>query len=332
MPRRTRVTPEGKGEPKDPDAPQADVPAEEPSAQGTDAPRAARATRARAGSKKPSASAVETEPEAPKAAPARRAAGGAGTRAGSRRPSASAVEAEQEAPKAAPARRAAASTGDRASSRRGAATTTVVEPEATAPEVKAPEAPIREVHRLLLKYRQEAMPALVKEFDYTNPMDVPRVEKVTINIGLAEALQNPRSLENTTRDLTLIAGQRPVVTRARNSIAGFKLREGMAIGLKVTLRGRRMHDFLDKLVNAVLPRIRDFRGISRDSFDGRGNFSLGIREHIIFPEIDYNQIERIRGLQITVVTTAKTDQESIRLLELLGFPFVRVAAPVEATA
>ena len=177
--------------------------------------------------------------------------------------------------------------------------------------------------RLLARFREETVPALTKEFGYISPMQVPRLSKIVVNIGLGEALQNPRALENAGRDLALITGQRPVTTRARRSIAGFKIRDGMAIGLMVTLRGRRMYEFFDRLVSSSLPRIRDFRGLSREAFDGRGNYSLGIREHVIFPEIDYNSIDRIRGLQVGIVTTASTDREGLRLLEQLGMPFVR---------
>ena len=163
----------------------------------------------------------------------------------------------------------------------------------------------------------------MKEFGYASPMQVPRLSKIVINIGLGEALENPAAIENATRDLSLISGQRPVITRARKSVAAFKVREGMALGLAVSIRGRRMYEFIDKLVSSALPRTRDFRGVSRDSFDGRGNFALGIREQVIFPEIDYNSIDRIRGLQVVVVTTAKTDREGLLLLDMLGVPFVR---------
>ena len=154
-------------------------------------------------------------------------------------------------------------------------------------------------------------------------MRVPRVQKIVINIGLGEALTNGRAMENATRDLTTISGQKPVITRARKSIAAFKLRAGNPVGTSVTLRGNRMYHFLDRLVNTALPRIRDFRGISRGGFDGRGNFSIGIREQIIFPEIDYNQIDRFRGLQVNIITSAPNDAESIRLLEMFGMPFVK---------
>ncbi len=177
--------------------------------------------------------------------------------------------------------------------------------------------------RLRQRYHQEIAPRMVKEQGYQSIMRVPRLEKIVLNIGLGEAIQNPKALEAASNDLATISGQRPVTTRARKSIAGFKLRQGMAIGLSVTLRNRRMYDFLDRLVNAVLPRIRDFHGVSQDSFDGRGNYSLGIKEQIIFPEINYAKIDKIRGLQVSIVTTARTDEEGRRLLELMGMPFAR---------
>jgi large subunit ribosomal protein L5 len=172
-------------------------------------------------------------------------------------------------------------------------------------------------------YRNEIAPAMMSEFGFSNVMRVPRLQKIVLNIGLGEALTNSRAMESATRDLATISGQKPIITKARKSIAGFKVREGNPIGTSVTLRGARMYHFLDRLVNTALPRIRDFRGISRRGFDGRGNFSLGIREQIIFPEVDYNQIDRIRGLQVTIATTAQNDAEAIRLLELFGMPFVR---------
>lgn len=177
--------------------------------------------------------------------------------------------------------------------------------------------------RLQDRYRQEVAPKLLEEFGYGNIMAVPRVAKVTLNIGLGEAIQNARALEAAAADLSVIAGQKPVITRARHSIAGFKLREGMPIGAMVTLRGRRMYEFLDKLMNAVLPRIRDFRGVPKDAFDGRGNYSLGLREQLIFPEIEYDKIDKVRGLQVVIVTTAQNDEEGRRLLALLGMPFSR---------
>jgi large subunit ribosomal protein L5 len=164
---------------------------------------------------------------------------------------------------------------------------------------------------------------MMQEFSYRNVMEVPRINKVVLNMGVGEAKDNIRALESATQDLTTISGQKPITTRAHKAIAGFKIRKGMAIGVSVTLRGERMGYFLDRLLNIALPRIRDFRGVSRSSFDGRGNYSMGIREQVIFPEIDYNQIDRIRGLQVTIATSAKTDGEAIRLLELLGMPFAR---------
>jgi len=175
--------------------------------------------------------------------------------------------------------------------------------------------------RLKETYQTDLMPALTKEFSYTSPMEVPRLEKIVLNMGLGEAIQNIKVLDAAMEELTLIAGQRPVVTRARQSIASFKLREGMPIGCMVTLRKRMMYDFFDKLVNVALPRVRDFRGLSDKSLDGRGNFTLGIKEHIIFPEIEYDKIDKIKGLNITIVTTAKTDEEGKALLKMMGMPF-----------
>ena len=177
--------------------------------------------------------------------------------------------------------------------------------------------------RLLQKIIDEIGPEMMKEFGYSSVMQIPRLDKVVVNIGLGEALQNARAIENVTSDLGRITGQRPVTTKAKKSIAGFKIREGMPIGAMVTMRGRRMYEFVDRLLNASLPRIRDFQGLSRNSFDGRGNYSIGIREHTIFPEIDYNSIDRIRGMQIVIVTSAENDQEGMRFLELAGMPFVR---------
>ena len=177
--------------------------------------------------------------------------------------------------------------------------------------------------RLRELYRNEIVPTMMREFDLTNPMEVPRLQKIVLNIGLGEALTNNRAMESATRDLAAISGQKPIITRARKSIAGFKIREGNPIGTCVTLRGTRMYHFLDRLVNMALPRIRDFRGIARRGFDGRGNFSIGIQEQIIFPEIDYNQIDRIRGLQVTIATSSRDDAQAARLLELYGMPFVR---------
>lgn len=171
------------------------------------------------------------------------------------------------------------------------------------------------------RYEEEVVPALVKEFDYTNPMMVPRLTKITVNIGLGEALTNSKAVDAAVADMTTITGQKPVITKAKRSIAQFKIREGNTIGVKVTLRGQRMWDFLERLTRLALPRIRDFRGVPSRSFDGRGNYSLGLREQLAFPEIDYDKVDRLRGLEMTVVTTAKTDEEGQRLLALLGMPF-----------
>lgn len=171
------------------------------------------------------------------------------------------------------------------------------------------------------RYHEEAVPALSKEFGYSNPMQVPRLTKIVVNVGLGEALQNSKAIDATVGDIALITGQKPVVTRARRSIAQFRLRTGNAIGVKVTLRGERMWDFLERLTRLALPRIRDFRGVPSRSFDGRGNYSLGLREQLAFPEIDYDRIDRLRGLEVSIVTTARTDEESKRLLALLGMPF-----------
>ena len=173
------------------------------------------------------------------------------------------------------------------------------------------------------RYRDEAVPTLVKEFGYANPMQVPRLVKIVVNIGLGEALTNSKAVDAAAGDLAIITGQKPVVTKARRSIAQFKIREGNTIGAKVTLRGQRMWDFLERLTRIALPRIRDFRGVPTRSFDGRGNYSLGLREQLAFPEIDYDKVDRLRGLELTVVTTARTDEEAQRLLALLGMPYAR---------
>ncbi len=177
--------------------------------------------------------------------------------------------------------------------------------------------------RLKQLYREQVVPTLMREFGYRNVMEVPCLVKICVNVGLGEAVQNPKAVEAAVNDIALITGQRPVITRAKKSIAAFKVRKGMPIGVMVTLRGHRMWEFLDRLINAALPRIRDFQGVPTDSFDGRGNYSLGIREQIIFPEIDYDKIDKVRGLQVNIITTARTDEEGKRLLELLGMPFAR---------
>ncbi len=171
------------------------------------------------------------------------------------------------------------------------------------------------------RYREEAVPQLVEAFRYGNLMQVPEIQKVVVNVGVGEALDNPRALEGAIGDVRTITGQQPVVTRARKSIANFKLREGRSIGVKVTLRGERMWAFLDRFINVALPRVRDFRGVSPDSFDGRGNYTIGLREQLIFPEIHYDRIDKVRGMEITIVTSARTDEEGRRLLRLLGMPF-----------
>ena len=175
--------------------------------------------------------------------------------------------------------------------------------------------------RLKEYYRTTVVPALMKEFGYKNPMAVPRLEKITINIGLGEASQNPKLMDSAVQELALITGQRPVVTKARKSIAAFKLRAGMTIGCMVTLRGDRMYEFLDRLMNIALPRVRDFRGLSTKSFDGRGNYTLGLRDQLVFPEIDYNKVDKVKGMNITITTTARTDAEGLALLKHLGMPF-----------
>ena len=170
-------------------------------------------------------------------------------------------------------------------------------------------------------YQTEVMPALLKHFSYENVMQIPKLDKVTLNIGVGEAIQNPNALEDAVEELSLIAGQRAIITHAKKSVSAFKVREGMAIGCKVTLRRERMYEFYNRLVNVVLPQIRDFRGVSPDAFDGRGNYSIGLTEQLIFPEIDYDRVNDIRGMNITVVTTAPTDEEGRELLKLLGMPF-----------
>jgi large subunit ribosomal protein L5 len=173
------------------------------------------------------------------------------------------------------------------------------------------------------KFREEVVPALIRRHGYRNPWQVPRLSKVVVNIGVGEAIQDAKALESAMNDLAMITGQRPAVTRARRSVAGFKLREGMAIGCKVTLRGMRMYEFLNRLINVAIPRIRDFRGLPDNSFDGRGNYSMGVTEQVIFPEIEYDKIDKLRGMDITVVSTARTDEECFDLLKHLGMPFRR---------
>jgi large subunit ribosomal protein L5 len=190
-------------------------------------------------------------------------------------------------------------------------------------ESKTPAPAAVPVPRLKTRYRDEIVPAMVKEFGYRNVMEVPRIVKISVNIGLGEALQNAKALEAAAGDMAIVTGQKAVITKAKRSIATYKLREGMAIGVKTTLRGNRMWDFLDRLINVVLPRQRDFQGVSADAFDGRGNYSLGLREQLVFPEINYDKVDKIRGMEVTVVTTARSDEEARRLLALMNMPFKR---------
>ena len=178
-------------------------------------------------------------------------------------------------------------------------------------------------NRLKAKYENEVRPSLIEKFDYSSVMAAPKIEKIVLNMGVGDATQNSKNLDEAVEELGLISGLKPLITKAKKSIAGFRLREGMAIGAKVTLRGTRMYDFLDKLVNVSLPRVRDFRGVSNKAFDGRGNYTLGVREQLIFPEIDYDNVNRVRGLDIVIVTTANSDEEAHELLAQLGMPFAK---------
>lgn len=181
------------------------------------------------------------------------------------------------------------------------------------------------MNRLLERYNDTVKPSLIEKFNYTSDMEAPKVVKIVLNMGVGDAIANPKLLEDAVDELTQIAGQKPVITKAKKSIANFKLREGMPIGCKVTLRGEKMYDFLDKLINISLPRVRDFRGVSPTAFDGRGNYTLGVREQLIFPEINFDKVHKIRGLDVVIVTTAKTNQEAYALLEELGMPFAKAA-------
>jgi large subunit ribosomal protein L5 len=237
-----------------------------------------------------------------------------------------ATEVAPEAPKAAAKAPKAPRAGKAPAPAKGTKAAAVAEPTEApaAPEPTseaAPAAPALGPRGLRLRYSSEVVPALVKQFEYANPNQVPKLEKIVVNVGLGEALSNAKAIDSASSDLTIITGQKPIVTRARRSIAQFKIRTGNPIGLKVTLRGQRMWDFLERLVLLTLPRIRDFRGVPSRSFDGRGNYSLGMREQIAFPEIDYDKVDRLRGLEVSIVTTAKSDEESKRMLELLGMPF-----------
>ena len=177
------------------------------------------------------------------------------------------------------------------------------------------------MEKLREQYKNEVIPALMKKFNYKSVMEVPKLEKIVLNVGLGDIRENPKALENTINDLSIITGQKPVVTKAKKSIAGFRLREGMPIGAKVTLRGERMYEFLDKLISIALPRVRDFRGVSKKAFDGRGNYTLGVKEQLIFPEIDYDKVSKVRGMDIVIVTTANSDEEARELLTQFGMPF-----------
>ena len=210
-------------------------------------------------------------------------------------------------------------------------------PQQTPPGAEAPAArdgQPAEKSRLRQRYERDVVPMLVRDFNYQNPMQVPRLAKVSVNVGVGEAIANAKALDAAVRDVSIITGQKPIVKKARKSIAQFKLREGQNVGVTVTLRGERMWEFLDRLMNAALPRTRDFHGVPSRSFDGRGNFTLGLREQLIFPEISYDQVDKARGLEVSIVTTARTDQEARRLLELLGMPFQREgdSAPAAARA
>lgn len=193
--------------------------------------------------------------------------------------------------------------------------------ESASGEAKAPKPSKKSDARLRRHYKERVVPALVKEFGYKNVMAVPKIEKVAVNIGLGEATQNAKLMDGAVNELSQIAGQKPVITKAKKSIAAFKLREGMSIGTMVTLRGDRMFEFLDRLMNVALPRVRDFRGVSTKSFDGRGNYTLGIKDQLIFPEIDYNKVDKLKGMNISITTTAKTDAEGLALLKHMGMPF-----------
>ena len=196
------------------------------------------------------------------------------------------------------------------------------EAKSGAKEVKSAERPKSAVPpRLKERYRKEILPTLVREFGYSNVMQAPKIEKIVVNIGVGEAIGNAKAMDGAVKDMTLITGQKPLVVKAKKSIATFKLREGMPIGVKVTLRGDNMYYFLDRLMNIALPRQRDFRGVPRDAFDGRGNYTLGLREQLIWPEVDYDTIDKVRGMEVTIITSGKTDDEARRLLQLMGMPF-----------
>lgn len=208
----------------------------------------------------------------------------------------------------------------KASAKKAAAPKAKTAKKETAPKA-AKAAPSKEINRLQAKYKNEVVPALVKEFGYSTIMQAPKFEKIVINVGVGDATQNAKALDDALAELTTISGQHPVSTHAKKSIATFKLRKGQAIGCKVTLRGQRMYEFFDKLVSISLPRVRDFRGVSKNAFDGHGNYTLGVKEQLIFPEIDYDKVSKIRGMDIVIVTTAHSDKEAYELLALMGMPF-----------
>ena len=235
-------------------------------------------------------------------------------------------KAASETPKRTPAKARATRAARPARAARGAATSASADEKAPAAAPAKRVVEQRPLPRLMARYRSEVRGQLIAEFGYTSLMQAPQVTRIVLNIGLGEALTNARALEVAPEHLAVISGQKAVITKARLSVAGFKVREGQAIGTMVTLRGRRMYEFLDRLISMALPRIRDFRGVPRTSFDGNGNFSLGLREQLVFPEIDYGTVDRVRGLQVVIVTSARTDPEGFRLLELMGMPFARPQA------
>lgn len=312
-----------------PENPEQDASTEEAKPKRRTTRRSTKATTA-SGAKRGKSTKASSDADAPSGteAVAAPSEGEAAAKKPARKSRATAKKSDAAAPKKRSTSKAASGGRRRPAAKEPAAAEAAAEPVPEAPETAAPRA--ASLPRLHERLRNELAPQLMKEFSYSSAMQVPRPEKIVVNIGLGEALENSRAIENATGDLAAITGQRPVVRRARKSIASFKLREGQAIGLSVTLRGRRMYEFLDRLVSSSLPRIRDFNGLSRNAFDGRGNYSIGLREQVMFPEIDYNSIDRIRGLQIVIVTTAPNDREGFRLLELLGMPFARTESDVRA--
>ena len=241
-----------------------------------------------------------------------------------RRSRAAAAPAAQTAEASAPASESAAADAEAARPAAAAGTRSRRAAPKAAEQEQAPA--LRPLPRLMGRYREEIRGQMIREFGYGSPMQAPEVKKVILNVGLGEGLTNSRALETTPEHIAVITGQKPVITKASKSVAGFKVREGQSVGVMVTLRGKRMYEFLDRMISTALPRIRDFRGVPRDSFDGRGNYSLGFREQIVFPEIDYGSVDRARGFQVVIATSARTDAEGFRLLELMGMPFARPAA------